>query len=136
MSGIITLSFFLGRNRSSKKTLHFFRSRLHFVRCSERLARISSDPLVDDLQRSGWSSRIRGSPVVDTTRRLEDLEPSAAQPGLLFESAWGLPDIQFHRQVCGQQTFILVWRSVAAGLVETRRLELLTLSLQRRCSSN
>ena len=58
------------------------------------------------------------------------------QPGLLFESAWGLPDLQFRRQVCRKQIVYLVGARWPAGLVETRRLELLTLSLQRRCSSN
>jgi hypothetical protein len=56
--------------------------------------------------------------------------------GLLFESVRGLPDLQFRCQVCGQQSAFLIAFARPAGLVETRRLELLTLSLQRRCSSN
>jgi hypothetical protein len=61
--------------------------------------------------------------VADTTRRLEDLEPSRRSAwGALFESLRGLPDIRFRRQVRGQQSLVLRdcpgWK--AGGDEETR----------------
>ena len=86
-------------------------------------ARGSSDPLVGDLQAepgAHGSGVHRGS---DTTRRLEDLEPSFRSAlGLLFESVRGLPDLQFRCQVCGQQTayLVLAASSGVGGDEETR----------------
>jgi hypothetical protein len=56
------------------------------------------------------------------------------------ESLRGLPDLQLKGEVELQCRYLDVSCSVRAGyeekVVETRRLELLTLSLQRRCSSS
>ena len=99
MSGIITLSFFLGRNRSAKR-LDFFRSRLHLERCWPVLF----GPAVPAVR---WSVTSRSSPGAhgsgvhrpdrpDTTRRLE--EPRAvigARVGDSSRASRGLPDIRF-----------------------------------------
>ena len=58
MSGIITLSFF-SAEIEVQKDFDFFRSRLHFVRCSGLEARGPSGPLVSDLQEP-WSPLIKG----------------------------------------------------------------------------
>jgi hypothetical protein len=53
------------------------------------------------------------------------------------ESLRGLPDLQFVVEASVQLTFLGATSFARkAGVVETRRLELLTLSLQRRCSSD
>ena len=135
-SGKIHLVVLSSAEIEVQKRLNFFRSRLHFVRCREPELAVPAIRWSVTSRLLAWSPRIRGQPVGDTTRRLEDSSRLDDQPGLLFESVRGLPDLQFHRQVCGQQTAYLASCPVLAGLVETRRLELLTLSLQRRCSSN
>jgi hypothetical protein len=56
---------------------------------------------------------------------------------LTFESSRGLPDIRFLVPVQVQQLVSLaLCPEPNDEVVETRRLELLTLSLQRRCSSD
>ena len=70
-------------------------------------------------------------------RRLEDLPRSR-----LETAPWrfGRPGVHPESSVIGEcglaQDRILPLRMVPELLVETRRLELLTLSLQRRCSAN
>ena len=99
--------------------------------------RVSSDPLVGDLETLGSSPRTNRSRAADTTRRLEDHEPSssASQGFALRErpgsTRYSVPSSGAWSAVCGPRN-LPRWRKV----VETRRLELLTLSLQRRCSSD
>ena len=80
--------------------------------------------------------------AVDTRRRLEDQPRSRlwTAPGLL-----GRPGVHPESSVIGLVSPRAGWRSSAlssvawafpAEVVETRRLELLTLSLQRRRSAN
>jgi hypothetical protein len=74
--------------------------------------------------------------VVDTRRRLEDLPRSRLDSALEF----GRPGVHPESSVIGEcgpcagSDPPLLWSR--SWLVETRRLELLTLSLQRRCSAN
>jgi hypothetical protein len=58
MSGIVTLSFYLGRNRSSKKT-QFLPITYSLCKVLQAKARISSDPLVDDLEAVASSPRTK-----------------------------------------------------------------------------
>ena len=127
----------LTRQKSKfKKDFYSFRSRLHFVRCCR------PKPAVPAIR---WSVTSR-SGLEPTDQRSTGLghhktarRPRAVVPisrGVLFESIRGLPDIRLVVHVCGLQTAYLCCGRCTAGLVETRRLELLTLSLQRRCSSN
>ena len=67
--------------------------------------------------------------------------PSSRQEDSLdsCESLRGLPDLQLRGEVERQSRYLVRVVGVRAGvgeMVETRRLELLTLSLQRRCSSS
>ena len=72
----------------------------------------------------------------DIRRRLEDQPRSR-----LEDSAWedrssrGPPGL-FNSVECGLAGSVPPLRSHAERVVETRRLELLTLSLQRRCSAD
>ena len=99
----------------------------------------SSGPLVGDLERL-LEPTDQGIPAgPDTRRRLEDsLEPSCETAVGPCESLRGLPDLQFDcaRGLVQCRYLSAAVRSGLSGVVETRRLELLTLSLQRRCSSS
>jgi hypothetical protein len=71
----------------------------------------------------------------DTQRRLEDSRAVCKQPVFLREV---LGSTRYSLGCCvlvAQFLLRLCWLSTAR-VVETRRLELLTLSLQRRCSSD
>ena len=100
---------------------------------------LSAFPLISDLETCEMDSRalIRGLARGDTPRRLEDPRAVYMTAWLSFEICRGLPDIQFlvewSVQLPAPHCFP---REVAMEVVETRRLELLTPSLQRRCSSN
>ena len=92
--------------------------------------------------RRSWrasSPLINGSVVVDTQRRLEDARAARRLP-VFLRGCRGLPDIQFDFLGCSAQFSaplrLPVPLAPTVKMVETRRLELLTLSLQRRCSSS
>jgi hypothetical protein len=72
--------------------------------------------------------------VPDTPRRLETLEPS--QDSQAVREVRVLADIHLCAGDLDQFGEPLQAADPVVGVVETRRLELLTLSLQRRCSSN
>ena len=74
--------------------------------------------------------------MVDTRRRLEDLPRSRLDSALEFGRPGVHPESSVLGECCLAQDRILRYRSIPELLVETRRLELLTLSLQRRCSAN
>jgi hypothetical protein len=127
------------RNRRSRFTAE---TRIQLVRCGpEGLPRAGEPATVPAIR---WSVASRCGEGTDqrcdglgpgTRRRLED--QSANRRGV----AWG-PEV-----VSGfdPSSSVLLWCCLAQdllppsstpGVVETRRLELLTLSLQRRCSAN
>ena len=88
------------KRQKLKISINLPMSHLHLERCRAPWAHVrrsadpSSDPLVGDLRPSGRSPRIRGSPRVDTQRRLEHgPEPSVGQRVWEARSLRGLPDI-------------------------------------------
>ena len=135
-AGIITLSLNLRQKSKFKKDLNFFRSRLHFVRCCEPKPALSSDPLVGDLQvwpgaHGSGGHRVGHHKTARRPRAVLVHSQGCAlreRPGSTRSS---IPSSGVRSADCVPHCV-----RGPAGLVETRRLELLTLSLQRRCSSN
>ena len=94
----------------------------------------SSDPLVGELRQISvelTDQGIRLGRHIDGSR--PGLKPSHRQL-IVLEIRRGLPDIHFRAGRRVQWSFLC--EPPSGGVVETRRLELLTLSLQRRCSPN